>query len=120
MDLNEKIKLDINNRNRWHQELNSAENEAKIQQFEKNMEEYRNRKIEYKSDDDFYDDIYYEIGCFSRTYHSNYSHGKKIRKSQIPGSVLPHIRSIDDFYSDKMRTLTERTKQLTEKINVIQ
>ena len=81
---------------------------------------------EYKSDFDYYDDIYYIKGLLGKKYYSNRSHGERIAKSEIPHSVLEKIRDYETFYIDSLHEIekkcnikydTESESNLADKVN---
>lgn len=110
--LYEKIKQDNEKRRK---SLTEEENN-KVTEFDKKYQVYKNRELKYNSLEDYYDDIYYEnhlLGLY-KTYHSSYSHGKKISSSDIPVNIKPYIREMIDFYCDKMINMKEEITELTK------
>lgn len=62
--------------------------------------------MEHKTYNDYHNDVYFKTRfCgLGRTYHSDHMHGKRVKESSIPKTILPLIRYCEDFYVDKMIT----------------
>lgn len=105
--LDEMLKKTEDIRSEYEKYSNDPETVRRVKESNEKHEEYMKREKEYKDDVDYYEDIYYEshlLGLY-KTYHSYFSHGKRIKKELIPESVIHTIRDQETFTLDNMRRL---------------